>query len=259
MSHASATVHPFRLDGEVALITGGGTGLGLAMARCMAEAGASVIIAGRREAVLRQAAADIGPKARWVMHDVTDLQQAPALVAKAAEAAGGPPSILVNNAGIHLKKWALETTPEEFQSVLNTHVMGGFALTRAAAPAMVERKHGSILFIASMASLFGIPQVSAYAAAKSAFLGLVRTLATELSSHEVRINAIAPGWIESDMQRGAFAGDPARARRILDRTPMGRLGTPEDVGYAAVYLCSPAAHFVTGTVLAVDGGASIGF
>jgi gluconate 5-dehydrogenase len=249
----------FRLDGEIALITGGGTGLGLAMARCMVEAGARVVLVGRREQVLRDAAATLGPSAGFVAHDVNDLAGTRALVGRVAEVAEGEPTILVNNAGIYLKKWAVDTTEEEFQAVLNTHVLGAFSLTRAVAPRMVERRHGSILVIASMASLFGIPQVVAYSAAKSAYGGMVRALATELSPSGVRVNAIAPGWIDSDMLRAAFRGDPARAERILQRTPLHRLGEPEDIGHAAVYLCSRAARFVTGTMLAVDGGVSIGF
>ena len=200
----------FRLDGEVALITGGGTGLGLAIAQRVAK-------------------------------EVGEI------------------SILVNNAGIHLKKPAIQTTDDEMLRVLQTHVIGAHALVRAVAPGMVRRKKGSVIFIASMASLMGLPFVMAYSAAKSAHLGMVRTLATELSPSGVRVNAIAPGWIETDMAAQAMANDPKRFERIVQRTPMGKFGAPEDVGMAAVYLCSPAAKFVTGIVLPVDGGASIGF
>jgi gluconate 5-dehydrogenase len=249
---------PFRLDGQTALITGGGTGLGLGIARCMARAGARVILVGRRRQILADAAAAIGPSASFIEHDVNDLKAAPALVENTI-ASSGAPTILVNNAGIHLKKFALDTTEDEFLAVLKTHVLGSFALTRAVAPKMVEQKSGSIIFIASMASLFGIPQVIAYSAAKSAYLGMVRTLATELSPQGVRINAIAPGWIDSDMLRTALKGDAARADRILTRTPMHKLGEPDDIGNAAVYLSSAAAKFITGAVLAVDGGVSIGF
>jgi gluconate 5-dehydrogenase len=245
----------FRLDGETALITGGGTGIGLAIARCMADAGAKVIIAGRRRQILAEAARSIGAAARFVEHDVNDVKAAPAMISRL----GDPPTILVNNAGIHLKKWAVDTSEDEFMAVMNTHVLGAFALTRALAPKMIERKSGSIIFIASMASIFGIPQVIAYAAAKSAHLGLVRSFATELSPHGIRVNAIAPGWIDSDILRGAFKGDPARAQRVLQRTPLQRLGEPSDIGYAAVYLASPAGKFVTGAILPVDGGVSIGF
>jgi gluconate 5-dehydrogenase len=248
----------FRLDGELAVITGGGTGLGLGVARCMVTAGARVVLVGRREAVLRDAVEVLGEAATYAVHDVKDLDNAGHLI-KRVEANSGPVSILVNNAGVHLKKPAIETTEEEFLHVFNTHVTGAFALTRAVAPSMIRRRHGSILFMASMASLFGIPQVVAYTAAKSAYLGLVNALTSELSPHGVRVNAIAPGWIESDMSRKALESDPERKNRILARTPMSRLGQPGDIGHAAVYLSSPAASFVTGVVLPVDGGANVGF
>src|SRR6185437_6613623 len=154
---------------------------------------------------------------------------------------------------------AIDTTPEEFRAVLETHLVAAFSLTRAVLPSMLERKHGSVLFTASMASLIGVPLVCAYSAAKSAYLGMVRSLAAEVSPRGVRVNAIAPGWIESDMMRKALHGDAERSGKILGRTPLNRFGRAEDIGWAAVYLCSPAAEFVTGTVLPVDGGASIGF
>jgi NAD(P)-dependent dehydrogenase (short-subunit alcohol dehydrogenase family) len=252
----------FKLNGEVALITGGGTGLGLGVARCFVQAGAKVVIAGRREDVLKTATAELGEGASYRVFDVTGEASGAAgaeeLVAGISRDVG-PLSILVNNAGIHLKKPAVETSDEEFRQVFDTHVFGAFSLTRAALTGMIERRHGSVLFMASMASLFGIPQVVAYSAAKSAYLGLVRTLAVEVSGHGVRVNAIAPGWIQSDMVSKALDNDAPRKQRILGRTPMNRLGDPEDIGWAAVYLCSPAASFVTGTVLAVDGGISIGF
>jgi gluconate 5-dehydrogenase len=158
------------------------------------------------------------------VHDVTATETAPALVARAAEVAGGPVTILVNNAGIHLKKDAVETSVEEFQAVLQTHVFGAHALSAAVLPGMMERRHGSILFIASMASLSGIPKVVAYSAAKSAHLGMARTLAVEAGPHGVRVNAIAPGWIDSAMSRKALDSDPARKAKILGRTPLARLG-----------------------------------
>jgi NAD(P)-dependent dehydrogenase (short-subunit alcohol dehydrogenase family) len=250
---------PFNLTGETALITGGGTGLGLGMAKCLANAGAKVVLVGRREEELKSAAAEIGAAASFVAHDITQLNRAAELVAAAEKISGSPVSILVNNAGIHLKKPAVETKPEEFQSVLTTHVCAAQALTAAVLPGMLARGHGNIVFTASMAALFGIPLVIAYSAAKSAYVGMVRTLATEVSGQGVRVNAIAPGWIESAMLRKALAGDEARSKKILGRTPMGKFGDPEDIGNAAVFLCSPAAKFITGVVLPVDGGASIGF
>jgi len=255
----SPSLPAFSLIGETALITGGGTGLGLGIATCLAAAGAKVVLVGRRSEELRNACADIGPLASFVPHDITQLDLAPQLVSAAEAAAGSPISILVNNAGIHVKKPAVDTTSEDFQSVLTTHVCAAHALTRAVLPDMLERRHGNILFTASMASLFGIPLVVAYSAAKSAYLGMTRTLAAEVSSQGVRVNAIAPGWIESAMMRKALSGDPKRMEKILGRTPTGGFGEPSDIGWAAVFLCSPAAKFITGAVLPVDGGASIGF
>jgi len=249
---------PFSLDGELALITGGGTGLGLGMAQCFVQAGARVVLVGRREDPLKQACDELGDTTSFLVHDVTDVHAADKLAATIA-ARFDHVSILVNNAGVHLKKKAVETSIDEFETVMATHVTGAFALSRAILPSMIERKTGNILFVASMASLMGVPQVYAYTTAKTATLGMVRALAAEASPHGVRVNAIAPGWIATDMARKAFAGDPTRHEKVLGRTPLGRLGEPEEIGTAAVFLCSPAASFVTGAVLPVDGGASIGF
>jgi gluconate 5-dehydrogenase len=248
----------FSLEGETALITGGGSGLGLGIARCFVQAGAHVILVGRRPEVLEKAAAALGSAAKFISHDVTEVDRADELIAKAKKLSG-PITILVNNAGIHLKKLAIDTTPTELNTVLQSHVVSAFSLTRAVLPDMIQRKSGNILFTASMASLFGIPKVIAYSAAKSAYLGMVRSLATEVSPDGVRVNAIAPGWIDSDIMRNALAGDPARSNKILERTPMHRFGEAEDIGWAATYLVSRAAKFVTGVVLPVDGGISIGF
>lgn len=248
----------FDLTGQTALITGGGTGLGLGMARCLAAAGAKVVLLGRRKVELAKACAQIGANAFPLVGDVTHLETAPAVVNE-AEKLAGPVSILINNAGIHLKKAALETADAEFAAVLQTHVFGAFALTREAGKRMIERKSGSVLFTASMASLMGIPLVVAYSAAKSAYVGIVRTLAVEWGPYGVRVNAITPGWIQSEMMEKALSGDPARKAKILGRTPLNKFGEPDDIGWAAVYLCSPAAKFVTGVVLPVDGGASESF
>lgn len=249
---------PFTLENETALITGGGTGLGFGMARCFCQAGARVILAGRREEVLAQACSELGDRAAYAVMDVADLDGMESTF-EALVSLHGPPTILVNNAGVHLKKLVVETLPEEFEEVLRTHLTAAQNLSRLVLPGMLERRHGNILFIASMASFMGVPKVIAYAAAKSAVLGMVRTLAAEVSGQGVRVNAIAPGWIETPMLEQALNGDPERKAKILNRTPMNTFGQPGDIGWAAVYLCSPAARFVTGTVLPVDGGASIGF
>jgi len=248
----------FRLDGQLALVTGGSSGIGLAISEALIDAGARVIITGRNEQALQTAVAQLGAAATGIRHDLADLPSIPPLVER-IEAEIGPLDILVNNAGQHLKKQAIRTSDEELAQVLATHLSGAYALTRECAARMVTRGQGSIIMIISMAALFGIPLVSAYSAAKAGLLGLTRALATELSPRGVRVNAIAPGFIDTAMSRRALQTDEARLLKVLGRTPAGRLGEPADVGYAAVYLSSPAARFITGVVLPVDGGASIGF
>jgi gluconate 5-dehydrogenase len=250
--------NPFSLKGETALITGGGSGLGLGIATCFVQSGARVILVGRRENILKDAVKKLGNSASYIAHDITQHDEADALIARVTRR-DGDISILVNNAGIQMKKLAVDTTTAEFCNILQTHVVAAFSLTRAVLPGMIKRKHGNILFTASMASLFGIPKIVPYAAAKSAYLGMVRTLAVEVSGDGVRVNAVAPGWIDSPMMQTALSTDPERSQKILGRTPMKRFGTAEDIGWASTYLCSPAAQFVTGVILPVDGGVSIGF
>jgi len=244
----------FDLTGQTALITGGGTGLGFGMARCLVASGARVVLVGRRRDELEKATAALGKQAYALPGDITRLETVPALV-DAAEAKAGPVTLLINNAGVHLKKPAVETTDQEFAQVLQTHVFGAFALTREVGRRMVGRRSGCVLFTASMTAFIGMPSVVAYSAAKSAYVGIVRSLATEWGPHGVRVNGIAPGWIASEMLDRALAGDPARKARILARTPLARFGEPDDIGWAAVYLASPAAKFVSGVVLPIDGGA----
>ena len=248
----------FSLEGRLALVTGGGTGIGLEIARCMTAAGATVIITGRREEVLRDAVESLGETAQYIVNDITELPAIDGLVAE-IEAAYGPLDILVNNAGINLKKPALEVTDDEFSRILHTNLHSVFALTRACATRMVARKKGVILMISSMAAYYGIDRVVAYAASKSAVEGMVKVLASEFSARGVRVNAIAPGFIETEMSRTAMNADPDRRDRAMRRTPMGSFGRPEDIGHAAVFLASEAARYITGTSLPVDGGNSIGF
>ncbi|CAN5622635.1 SDR family NAD(P)-dependent oxidoreductase [soil metagenome] len=249
---------PFDLTGKVALVTGGGTGLGFGMTQALIEAGAYVVITGRREEKLQEACEICGNKAGYIVNDVNDLKGLPALVQE-IESKYGAIDILINNAGINLKKHTLEVTDEEFQNIIQTNLNGLFALTREVAKKMKERKAGSIINITSMAAMYGISYVSAYAASKSAVLGMTRVLATDLSPFGIRVNCIAPGFIESPMLFKAFDADPERKNKVLGRTPMGKLGLPQDIGYAAVYLASDASRFVTGINLPVDGGNSIGF
>lgn len=256
---ATSMKHPFQLTDKTALITGGGSGIGLGIARCMVACGARVVLVGRREEVLATACSELGEMASYIVHDITRLDAGDELASAARAVTGRTPDILVNNAGTHLKKPAMDTTPEEFQSVLTTHVLAAHALTCALVPGMQEQGGGSVLFTSSMAAYMGVPQVIAYAAAKSAYFGMVSTLSAELAASGIRVNAIAPGWIFSEMSRKALESDPARKAKVLSRIQMGRMGRPEDIGWAAVYLSSSEANYVTGVTLPVDGGATVGF
>lgn len=249
----------FGLEGQNAVVTGGSTGLGFAMAACMSAAGARVIIVGiEEESLLAAACAKLGNGSCYYQFDITKTGEIPGLVERIRRDCGEI-QILVNNAGNHCKKSIEEMSVEDFTSVLDVHIVASFALTKELIPPMKRQKKGNIIFISSMTGFLGQPYVTGYSAAKSAVLGMVRTLATEISADGIRVNAIAPGWIETPMLRKAIEGDNQRKDKILGRTPMKKFGTPEDIGWAAVYLCSEAAKFVNGTTLIVDGGALIGF
>lgn len=248
----------FSLKNKLALITGGGAGIGLEIVRCMIVAGARVVITGRTESKLIAAVKELGSSALYRIHDVTAHSTHEALIRELEENVGNI-DILVNNAGINMKKNALEVSNEEFASIINTNLNSVFALTRVTAKSMVKRGKGVILMISSMAAYYGIDRVVAYAASKSGIEGMVKVLASDLSPNGIRINAIAPGFIETSMMKTAFGSDPDRMHKAMDRTPLGRFGKPEDVGWAAVYLASDEANFITGVSLRVDGGNAIGF
>lgn len=248
----------FSLEGKMALVTGGGTGIGLGISRAFIQAGARVVITGRRECVLEAATSKLGGLAQYQAHDLTDKKSIPELVEK-IEKTIGPVDILVNNAGIHHKAWAQDTTDADFERIIHTNLLSVFSLTRECARYMIRRKQGSILMISSMTGLFGMDKVVAYGTSKTALTGLVNSLVTEYSKHNVRVNAIAPGWIESNMFLNAIKKDKARKQQITNRIAMDHFGKPEDIGNAAVFLSSEAAKYITGVVLPVDGGATVNF
>lgn len=251
-------MNPFSLINKLALITGGGTGIGLGIAKAIVEAGGRVVITGRRESVLQEAVSQLGKKAHYRINDITERKGIPALV-KDIEENIGAIDILVNNAGIHHKAWAQDTTDTDFERIIQTNLISVFALTRECAKNMLARKSGSILMISSMAGLFGIDRVVAYSVSKTALTGLVNSLVTEYSKSNVRVNAIAPGWIESNMFLNAINKDEARKQQITNRIAMDHFGQPEDIGNAAVFLSSAAAKYITGVILPVDGGATVNF
>ena len=251
--------NPYSMSGETVLITGGGTGIGLGIGRCMLAAGAEkVILVGRRETVLAEAVAELGERVSYLSQDIARVDEIPDFAQKILSD-HGKPTCLVHNAGINCKKPFVDLEDSEFMEVFDVHIRGALAITKEFVPAMLDNQSGSILWISSMATVIGLPLVTSYSMAKSAMHGAVYNLSAEFAPNGVRVNAILPGWIESAMALNSFKGDEPRRQKVLGRTPMGRMGQPDEVGHAAVFLCSPAASFVTGSLLTVDGGASIGF
>lgn len=246
------------LRDQVVVITGGGTGIGYGIAEQMCAQGAKVVITGRTGSTLKEARNRLGENSFYRVNDITDKKEHAKLI-EDIESRIGPITTLVNNAGLHCKKPSMDITDEEFERVMNTNANAVFSLTRETLRFMIPRKKGNIIFISSMTAIYGLPQVVAYSASKSALLGMTRTLAMEYSSLGIRFNTIAPGFIESQMFREIMNKDPEREQRILKRTPAGRFGTPEDVAKAVAFLASDAASFITGVCLPVDGGNSIGF
>jgi NAD(P)-dependent dehydrogenase (short-subunit alcohol dehydrogenase family) len=244
---------------KIAVVTGGGSGIGLAIARAFTAAGIRTVIIGRTAGKLEAACAELGTDCIPVAADLTDLSSIPELVNKIIQKEGRI-DILVNNAGINLKKAFTEVTDAEFLHIQTTNVAAVFALSREVVKCMLEKEiRGSIINISSMASQYGLPKVIAYSASKAAVEGMTRAMAVELSPGGIRVNCIAPGFIATEMSARALNGDPERLGKVLSRTPMGTLGQPADIGEAALFLAGDAARFITGVVLPVDGGNSIGF
>jgi NAD(P)-dependent dehydrogenase (short-subunit alcohol dehydrogenase family) len=243
---------------KVAIVTGGGSGLGKAMAKKFCDNGITTVIVGRNIDKLTEAKEEIGENCYAMACDVTNLETIPVFIENVI-AQFGQIDILVNNAGINQKKEFTEVTDEEFQNVITTNLTAVFSMTREVVKDMLKRGSGSIINISSMAAQYGLPKVIAYSASKTAIDGMTRALAVELSPKGIRINAIAPGFIYSAMTEKALNSDPERKAKVFGRTPMGIMGQPEDIGEAAFFLASDAAKYITGVVLPVDGGNSIGF
>jgi NAD(P)-dependent dehydrogenase (short-subunit alcohol dehydrogenase family) len=248
------------LAGKHALVTGGGRGIGRAVAAALAGAGATVTVVGRTEAPLRATVA-AGEAAGCGVADVTDAVEVKRQVT-AAEAARGPIAILVNNAGSVETGAFVKADPAVFQAMWNVHVMGAVHASQAVLPGMIARGFGRIVNIASTSGLRGYPYVTADCAAKHALVGLTRALAAETATRGVTVNAVCPGYTDTDLVRDSIARVAAttgRARTDVlaayeKDAPIGRLIRPEEVAAAVLYLCSPDAAAVTGTTLAVAGG-----
>jgi NAD(P)-dependent dehydrogenase (short-subunit alcohol dehydrogenase family) len=246
-------------NNKLAIVTGGGSGIGLAIAEKFVQANIRTVVIGRDEKKLAHTKEKLGALCEIINYDLNTLSGLPKLVEQITSSYGNI-DILVNNAGINMKKSFTDVTDEEFQQILLTNVTAIFSLSREVVKQMINRSvKGSIINISSMASQYGLPKVIAYTASKSAIEGMTRAMATELSPEGIRINCIAPGFIATDMSAKALNNDPERKNKVMGRTPMGYLGSPADIGDAALFLASDAAKYITGVVLPVDGGNSIGF
>jgi 2-deoxy-D-gluconate 3-dehydrogenase len=248
----------FDLNGRVAVVTGGNGGIGRGIALGLAAAGASVAVFGRNEEKNQRVLSElkaIGLPALAVNVDLTRRDALEPALTK-VESELGPVSILVNNAGnVSVSGGVLNEKPEDWDNVIETHLNATFLLSKLAARSMLTQKRGKIINIASMYSYFGSGIIPSYSAAKGAIVQLTKSMAIELAPHNIQVNAIAPGWIDTDMTAPVFT--MPLNDEILARTPAGRWGQPEEIAGTAVYLASRASDFVTGDTIRVDGGFAI--
>ena len=249
---------PFDLKGRVALVTGGNGGIGLGMARGLAQAGAAIAVAGRNRDKSQAAARELGAlgvKTAVLQVDVTDETSCRQMV-DAAVADLGRLDILINNAGINIRKQPQDYTLAEWRLVIDSNLTSAFTCSHAAYPHMKSAGGGKIINIGSMMSIFGASFAPAYAASKGGIVQLSRALATAWAKDNIQVNAVLPGWIDTDLTRQARKDVSGLHERVVARTPAGRWGVPGDFAGVAVFLASPASDFLTGTAIPVDGGYS---
>jgi 2-deoxy-D-gluconate 3-dehydrogenase len=249
---------PFDLSGRVAVVTGGNGGIGLGMAWGLAAAGATVVLAARNAEKGEVAAASLtasGAKSAFIAFDVADEGSCRAMI---EETVGrfGRLDILVNNAGTSIRKPPESYTAAEWHGVLDTNLTGALFCCQAAYPVMKQAGAGKIINIGSMYSIFGTSYGAAYAASKGALVQLTKSLAIAWAKDNIQVNAVLPGWIDTELTQGARRHVPELHDRVLTRTPAGRWGVPEDLAGIAVFLAAPASDFVTGAAIPVDGGYS---
>jgi 2-deoxy-D-gluconate 3-dehydrogenase len=248
----------FDLHGKVAIVTGGNGGIGLGIARALAQAGASIAVAARNTTKTEAAVAQLvecGFRAIGLQVDVTDAARVTQMVSDTVAQLGGV-DILVANAGMSIRKQPETYTLEEWSTVVATDLTAVFACCHAVYPALKARGGGKILTIGSMSSIFGFDVGAPYSASKGGVVQLTRSLASAWAKDNIQVNSILPGWIETELTQGARRTLPQLHDAVVDRTPFKRWGQPEDLAGAAVFYCSAASDFVTGTALPVDGGFS---
>jgi 2-dehydro-3-deoxy-D-gluconate 5-dehydrogenase len=249
----------FSLKGKVAVVTGGNGGIGLGMARGLAELGADVMIAGRKPEKSEVAAAELaklGVKTAVVAVNVADDASCKAMVAATVKRFGRL-DILVNNAGINIRKQPQDYTPAEWREVLSINLDGAFFCSHAAYPHLKQSGGGKIINIGSMMSIFGASFTTPYAASKGGIVQMTRALACAWAKDNIQVNAVLPGWIDTELTQNARREVDGLHERVLARTPAGRWGGPADFRGIAAFLASPASDFVTGTAIPVDGGYSV--
>jgi 2-deoxy-D-gluconate 3-dehydrogenase len=245
----------FDLTGRVAIVTGGNGGIGLGMAKGFVSAGAGVVIAARDAAKAEAAIADLGGRTLFIPLDVADETSCRALIDRTADRFGRL-DILVNNAGTSIRKPPEAYSPAEWHAVLDTNLTGAFLCSQAAHPVMKRNGHGKIINIGSMFALFGSAYAAPYAASKGALVQLTKSLAAAWAADNIQVNAVLPGWIDTELTRDARRQVAGLHERVLARTPAGRWGVPDDLSGIAVFLASSAADFITGAAIPVDGGFS---
>jgi 2-deoxy-D-gluconate 3-dehydrogenase len=245
----------FDLTGRVAVVTGGNGGIGLGMARGLATAGARVVVAARNAEKAEAALAELGNQSAFIAFDVADETSCRAVIDQ-TEKRFGRLDILVNNAGTSIRKPPEAYTAAEWHAVLDTNLTGAFLCSQAAHPVMKRRGGGKIINIGSMFALFGSAYAAPYAASKGALVQLTKSLAAAWAGDNIQVNAVLPGWIDTELTRDARRQVVGLHERVLARTPAGRWGVPEDLAGIAVFLASPAADFITGAAIPVDGGFS---
>lgn len=246
----------FDLTGRVAIVTGGNGGIGLGMASGLANAGASVVIAGRNKEKSAKAAASLGERARAIEVDVADEKSVATLVDQTVSAFGRV-DILVNNAGIAIRKQPETYSLDEWRQVIDTNLTSAFLCSQAVYPHMVKAGGGKIINIGSILSIFGIPVAVPYGASKGGIVQMARSFAAAWAKDNIQINTILPGWIDTELTETARTQIEGLHDRVMARTPAKRWGSPDDFAGIAVFLSSAASDFVTGTAIPIDGGYSI--